>query len=55
MGVSLQQLEADMDGDETQLLPDIIAKLMFALTYNRQIKFVDNSCPTLADMPDPTI
>lgn len=33
-----QNLEADFDGDETRLLPDIIAKLLFALTYNRQIK-----------------
>lgn len=33
-----QNLEADLDGDESQLLPDLLAKLLYALTYNRQIK-----------------
>lgn len=31
-------LEKDFDGDETALIPTLIAKLLFALTYNRQIK-----------------
>lgn len=30
----------DLDGDESQLLPDLLAKLLYALTYNRQIKYV---------------
>lgn len=34
-------LEADLDGDETALLPDLIAKMLYALTYNRQIKCVE--------------
>jgi len=29
----------DLDGDESQLLPDLLAKLLYALTYNRQIKW----------------
>jgi hypothetical protein len=33
-----QELEADLDGDETHVLPTLLAKLLFALTYNRQIK-----------------
>ena len=33
-----QNLENDLDGDETRLIPDLIAKLLYALTYNRQIK-----------------
>jgi len=33
-----QDLEADLDGDEQQMLPDLLAKMLFALTYNRQIK-----------------
>ena len=37
---SLQTLEQDLDGDETQILPDLLAKLLFAFTYNRQIKCV---------------
>ena len=37
----IEELENDLDGDETKLLPELIAKLLYALTYNRQIKYVD--------------
>lgn len=33
-----QALENDFDGSETVVLPDILVKLLYALTYNRQIK-----------------
>ncbi|WVW80486.1 hypothetical protein I302_102469 [Kwoniella bestiolae CBS 10118] len=33
----IEALEADFDGDEKTLIPTLIAKLLFALTYNRQI------------------
>ncbi|WVO13042.1 hypothetical protein L204_100651 [Cryptococcus depauperatus] len=33
----IQALERDFDGDETELIPTLIVKLLFALTYNRQI------------------
>lgn len=33
-----QNLETDMDGDEQAVLPHLLAKLLFVLTYNRQIK-----------------
>ncbi|EIW72895.1 hypothetical protein TREMEDRAFT_59057 [Tremella mesenterica DSM 1558] len=33
----IEILEADFDGSETVLIPDLIAKLLYALTYNRQI------------------
>ncbi|WRT66001.1 uncharacterized protein IL334_002952 [Kwoniella shivajii] len=33
----IENLEADFDGDEKALIPTLIAKLLFALTYNRQI------------------
>ncbi|WWC88197.1 uncharacterized protein L201_003102 [Kwoniella dendrophila CBS 6074] len=33
----IEALEADFDGDEKALIPTLIAKLLFALTYNRQI------------------
>lgn len=33
----IEALESDFDGDETVIIPDIIVKLLFALTYNRQI------------------
>ncbi|WVQ71316.1 hypothetical protein IAR50_000844 [Cryptococcus sp. DSM 104548] len=33
----IEALENDFDGDETALVPTLIAKLLFALTYNRQI------------------
>ncbi|ODO12102.1 hypothetical protein I350_00888 [Cryptococcus amylolentus CBS 6273] len=33
----IEALENDFDGDETVLVPTLIAKLLFALTYNRQI------------------
>ncbi|WVQ65253.1 uncharacterized protein L199_003426 [Kwoniella botswanensis] len=33
----IEALEADLDGDEKALIPTLIAKLLFALTYNRQI------------------
>lgn len=37
-GLTRQALEADLDGDETALIPNLIAKMLYALTYNRQIK-----------------
>ncbi|AAW42093.1 hypothetical protein CNBC6970 [Cryptococcus deneoformans B-3501A] len=33
----IEVLEKDFDGDETALIPTLVAKLLFALTYNRQI------------------
>ncbi|KAK8865602.1 hypothetical protein IAR55_000746 [Kwoniella newhampshirensis] len=33
----IEALEADFDGEETALIPTLVAKLLFALTYNRQI------------------
>ncbi|ORX35450.1 hypothetical protein BD324DRAFT_652578 [Kockovaella imperatae] len=33
----IENLERDFDGDETALIPDLLAKLLYALTYNRQI------------------
>lgn len=34
----LQALEKDFDGTEQAMVPDLIAKLLYALTWNRQIK-----------------
>lgn len=42
--LSRQNLEADLDGDEDQILPDLLAKLLYALTYNRQVKSVIFHC-----------
>lgn len=36
--VRVQALEKDFDGTEQALIPDLIAKLLYALTWNRQIK-----------------
>ncbi|WWD18222.1 hypothetical protein CI109_102672 [Kwoniella shandongensis] len=33
----IEALEADFDGEEKALIPTLVAKLLFALTYNRQI------------------
>ncbi|WVQ85710.1 hypothetical protein IAT38_007876 [Cryptococcus sp. DSM 104549] len=33
----IETLEKDFDGDEQALIPTLVAKLLFALTYNRQI------------------
>ncbi|WVR05567.1 hypothetical protein IAU60_002586 [Kwoniella sp. DSM 27419] len=33
----IENLERDFDGDEQAVIPTLIAKLLFALTYNRQI------------------
>ncbi|WVF70980.1 hypothetical protein IAT40_005776 [Kwoniella sp. CBS 6097] len=33
----IERLESDFDGDEQAYIPTLIAKLLFALTYNRQI------------------
>ncbi|WWC68318.1 uncharacterized protein I206_102243 [Kwoniella pini CBS 10737] len=42
----IEALEADFDGDEKALIPTLIAKLLFALTYNRLINR-DNAFETL--------
>jgi hypothetical protein len=36
----MQDLEADLDGSQADILPDIMVKLLYALTYSRQIKCV---------------
>ncbi|ORY23948.1 hypothetical protein BCR39DRAFT_548463 [Naematelia encephala] len=33
----IDALERDLDGDETEVLPGLLVKLLYALTYNRQI------------------
>lgn len=33
-----KELERDLDGSEDVILPQLIAKLLYALTWNRQIK-----------------
>ncbi|CAK9783526.1 hypothetical protein CC85DRAFT_194526 [Cutaneotrichosporon oleaginosum] len=33
----IETLEHDFDGTETQVIPDLIAKMLYALTWNRQI------------------
>jgi len=45
-----QNLEADLDGDETQIIPDLLAKLLYALTYNRQITSVSPFLLTSEDV-----
>lgn len=34
----VQTLEKDFDGTEQAVIPELIAKLLYALTWNRQIK-----------------
>ena len=45
----LQALEADLDGDESALIPDLLVKLLYALTYNRFIKSVWQLASTQRD------
>ena len=34
----IEALEADFDGDETAVIPDVIVKHLFALTYDRKVR-----------------
>lgn len=41
MRADWEELEADLDGTEDGVLPQLIAKLLYSLTWNRQIKCVE--------------
>jgi hypothetical protein len=36
----IDTLEADFDGDETAIIPDILVKHLFALTYDKRTRYV---------------